>query len=208
LKKRAAFLFLALCGSAGASQLYNMTYISAISSPGFFVFDVNGTTQQLLCDQFLPNVTTQPYVAIGYTLADLLAPNINTTNLALANDPDRLHKYQEVAILDILAYNDPTLAPDVVRANRIIVDGSGPTTPGAAALLQFVATQNPANYPQLTNFIIFVGPVLNGATITQEQTGFPGGGTGGNVPEPGTAFLLSGGIFAGLLAKRRLASRS
>jgi len=189
-----------------------MSFVTAISSPGFFTFNVNGTIQELLCDQFAPNVTSQPYVAIGYTLADIAAPG-PIPNLALSSDPDRLHKYQEIAIIDLQAYANPsnsTLAGDAVRANRIIVDGSGPHTPGADQLLAFAASQNPANYPQLSSFIVFVGPVnVAGISITQEMTGFLGGGDtgggGGGVPEPSTAFLLGGGALAGLLAKKRLA---
>src|SRR5882724_12959512 len=154
-----------------------MLFLGAVSSPGFFIFDVNGTTELLLCDQFLPNVTTSHYQALGYSLADF-----SGTTLGLAGDPDALHKYQMVAILDLLAYANPSLAPDVVRANRIIVDGSGATTPGAAALLAFAQSANPADYPQLANFVILYNP------LTQEQTGFfgGGGGGGGGAPEPGT----------------------
>ena len=185
MKKRIITLFLILGSSASAAQVYNMFYLGAVSSPGFFNFTVNGEFQQLLCDQFSPNVTTQPYQALGYSLADL-----SGTTLGLQGDPQALHKYQEVAILDIQAYLNPTLAPDVVRANRIIVDGSGPTTPGAAALLAFVQNENPANY-NLTNFIILVG------ANTQEQTGFLQ-----HAPEPGTWILLGAGL-GGIVLKRR-----
>src|SRR3954452_4971508 len=153
-----------------------MLLIGSQANLGFFTFNVNGTSQQLLCDQFLPNVTTLQYQAVGYSLTDF-----SGTVLGMQGDPQALQKYQQVAILDLQAYANPSLAADVVRANRFIVDGSGPLTPGAQALLNFVQTQNPANYPQLASFLIFTNP------ITQEMTGFldTGGSTGG-VPEPAT----------------------
>jgi hypothetical protein len=171
-----------------------MLLLASAANVGFFVFDVNGTTQQLLCDQFLPNVTTQPYQATGYSLADL-----SGTTLFLQGDPQALHKYQEVAILDLQAYANPSLAADVVRANRFIVDGSGPMTPGSQALFDFVQTQNPANYPALSNFIILVNP------ITQEMTGFlDQGGSQGGVPEPGTWPLTAAAAVAlSCLMRRR-----
>ena len=175
-------LSLILAGSAWAAPVHNMFFLE-IDASGFFVFEVDGIIQRLLCDQFNPNVTTLPYKAVGYSLADL-----SGTTLGLAGDPNALHKYQEVAILDLLAYANPSLAADVVKANRIIVDGSGQGTPAVVDLLNFVATQNPADYPQLANFIIFVNP------ITQEQTGF--------VPEPRkVSFALFGVMVAAMLLK-------
>ena len=168
-----------------------MFFVSGIN-PGFFDFKVDGIDRLLLCDQFSPNVTTGPYLATGYSLAELAG----ATTLALFGDPLELFKYQQVAILDLQAYANPALAPDVVRANRIIVDGSGPHTPGADALLAFVQTQNPANYLQLANVIIFSNP------ITQEITGFFDTGGGGGVPEPSTLVLLGPGL-AGIVLKRR-----
>jgi len=177
LKKSIALLFLALGSSMWAAPVYTMLLVGSQANIGFFTFNVNGTSQQLLCDQFLPNVTTLQYQAVGYSLTDF-----SGTVLGMQGDPQALQKYQQVAILDLQAYANPSLAADVVRANRFIVDGSGPLTPGAQALLNFVQTQNPANYPQLASFLIFTNP------ITQEMTGFldTGGGSTGGVPEPAT----------------------
>lgn len=179
MRKYVVLAFLLLGNSAWGSQVYNLFFVSG-TNPGLFTFDVNGVQRQLLCDQFSPNVTTGPYQAIGYSLSELAG----ATTLALFGDPQELLKYEEVAILDLQAFADPSVAPDVVRANRIIVDGSGPHTPGADVLLAFVATQNPANYPQLDRFIIFSNP------ITQEVTGFSDG------PEPRTLILFGAGLLA------------
>lgn len=135
------------------------------TNPGFFTFLVNGVSKRLLCDQFAPNVTSLIYISSVATLADL-----SNTQLAANGDPQALLKYQQVAILDLLAYNDPSLAADVVRANRIIVDGQGQNLPHVQQLLDFVRAQNPANY-DLSGFKIYTSPIVNGARLTQEITG-------------------------------------
>ena len=171
-------LLLLISNSAWAAQITsNMFFLGGVN-PGFFKFSVDGVDERLLCDQFFPNVTSEPYVANVATLADLTG-----TTLVLAGDPDALRKYQEVAILDLLAYQDPSQAGDVVRANRIIVDGSGPSTPNALALLSFVEGQNPASY-DLSGFEIFVSQRIP----TQEMTGFP-------APEPGGLALLGAAVL-------------
>ena len=179
MKRQTILLVLLLAGtSAWASQITsNMFFLGGVN-PGFFKFSVDGVDEQLLCDQFFPNVTSQAYTANVATLADLTG-----TTLVLAGDPDALKKYQEVAILDLVAYRDPSQAGDVVRANRIIVDGSGPSTPNALALLSFVQGQNPANY-DLSGFEIFVSQRIP----TQEMTGFP-------TPEPGGLALLGAAVL-------------
>ena len=185
MRKKIVLLFL-LGSSAWGAQVYNFLFLRGVN-PGFFVFDVDGVERQLLCDQFAPNVTTLQYQAIGYSLNELAS----ATTLALFGDPQELLKYQLVAILALQAYADPSLAPDVVRANRIIVDGSGPHTPGADALLAFVQTQNPADYPQLADFIVFSNPT------TQEITGFL------FTPEPGTLGLFGAALVALAWMRRR-----
>jgi hypothetical protein len=144
LKKHIVLSFLLLGSSAWGAQVYNLFFLSG-TNPGFFTFDVNGVQRQLLCDQFAPNVTTLPYQAIGYSLNELAG----ATTLALFGDPQELLKYQRVAILDLQAYADPSLAADVVRANRIIVDGSGPHTPGAECLARIRANSESGQLPSV-----------------------------------------------------------
>jgi hypothetical protein len=188
MKKNVVLFFLLMGCPAWSSQVYNFFFLSG-TNPGFFTFDVNGVSQRLLCDEIFPNVTTLPYQAIGYSLSELAS----APTLALFGDPNELLKYEKVAILDLQAYLDPTLAGDVVRANRIIVDGSGPHTPGADTLLAFVDTQDPANYPQLGKFLIFSN------STTQEITGFLA-----DAPEPGNLGLVAA-VFLAIVFQRRLA---
>ena len=61
------------------------------------------------------------FTSTGYTLADIAAPGA-IPNLALSSDPDRLHKYQEVGILDLQAYMNPTLAPEIPVILRTEID--------------------------------------------------------------------------------------
>ena len=102
-------------------------------------------------------------------------------------------------MLALRAYADPTLAADVVRANRFIVDGVGPMTTQSTALLAAVQAQNPASF-NLTAFRIYASPVstINGLTgpITQEMVGIA-------IPEPGTLFLLGSGLIALALIRQR-----
>lgn len=153
-------LFGALLSTPAAWAVTAQMQMVSNSGSGVFVFSVNGQARKLFCTQFTPNATTSPYVANVATLANLAG-----STLALQNDPQALHKYQMVAILDLMALADPSIAVDVVRANRRIVDGVGPLTPAAQALYDFVLTANPANY-DLTGFKIYTN------AITQEVTGF------------------------------------
>jgi len=195
------FASLLLSSPAWSAQItVSMINIGAVQpQPNFFVFDINGVIRDLLCDQFVPNVTSERYTAKVATLDDL-------TDTALIRQGDSTalarQKYTWIAILDTLAYGNAALAPDVTRANRFIVDGSGPMTTLSTQLLEFAQMANPANF-NLTGFQIFV-PIRNDGSIfpTQEQTGIDNGGGGGGqgqVPEPTTAFLVSGGI-GGILA--------
>ena len=192
------FLLLFVTGSLGASQLQvTMSQVNQ-TSPGVFTFSVNGIIQQLLCDQFLPNATTLTYTSNVATLADLA-----NTQLVRNGDPAALLKYEQVAILDLQASADPTVASDVVRAARFIVDGSGPITPKTQQLLDFALAQNPANF-DLTGFRIYTSPLsMAGDPLTQEMTGV-------NVPEPSFAllFLIGFGVAIGNTAvKNRCAHR-
>jgi hypothetical protein len=164
-------------GSLGASQL-QMTMSLVSEDPGFSTFSIDGVIQQLLCDQFFPNATTLTYSSKVATLADLA-----NTQLFANGDPEALLKYEQVAILDLQAYADPTLAADVVMAARVIVDGSGPIPPKTRQLLDFALAQDPANF-DLTGFRLYTSPItMTGDRLTQEMTGFP-------IPEPSFAVLL------------------
>src|SRR5437868_4759862 len=66
---RALLCVILPASTAWAAQITaNMLYLTG-TNPGFFTFSVNGLDQQLLCDQFFPNVTTQSYVSRVATLA-------------------------------------------------------------------------------------------------------------------------------------------
>lgn len=201
--KNVIALFLLVGSPLGASQLEVNMFFLGETNLGFFTFSVNGVNQQLLCDQFLPNVTTLMYTSKVATLADLA-----NTQLVANSDPVALLKYEQVAILDLQAYADPTLAADVVRAARIIVDGSGPNPPKTQQLLDFARAQNPANY-DLTSFRIYTSPLTTtGDRLTQEMTGFPVpvGITGSPVPEPSSTVLLLigfGVLFGATVLKKR-----
>lgn len=181
--------FLLVSGSAWATTTSTLVFKQAITPVGFFLFSVDGVDRLLLCDQFFPNVTTEPYAATVATLADLSA-----TQLGRNGDPLALVKYQQVAILDLRAYADPTLAPDVVQAIRSIVDGQGVRSQVAIDLLKYAAAQNPANF-DLSGFKIFASGTARNPGA-QEQTGF-------FVPEPSTfGFVFLGGLM-GVAYKRR-----
>lgn len=174
-----------------------MHYQGSLGSPGFFDFDVNGVSTLTLCDQFNPAITTEPYYALIANLNDLTG-----TTLFLAGDPLALEKYTKVGLIALQAYLNPALAGDATWAMRYIVDGSGRITNGAQTLLDWVALQNPANYPQLANFKIYAPVMLPGYILpTQEQVGFDN-----PTPEPGTVVLIGGGLAAVLLVRRRRAN--
>ena len=150
-----------LAGQAGAVTA-NMQFLADVAgAAGVFDFNVNGQVKRMFCDQFLPNATTSPYVANVSTLDNL-------TGSVLAADPQALFKYQRVAILVLRAMADPSLAADVVRANRRFVDGVGPLTPGAQALYDYALAANPASF-DLSGFKIYTN------FTTQELTSFDTG---------------------------------
>jgi hypothetical protein len=167
-----------------------MFFRGAVTSPGFFLMEIDGVINPLLCDQFLPNVTTEPYQAIVATLDDLTG-----TTLERQGDPNALEKYQLVALINLRAYQDPSLAADAVRASRFVVDGFGPMPNSSLDLLAWAQAQDPADFAaELATFKIFANP------ITQELTGYI-------VPEPGTVFLIAGGLLS-LIAVRRFRASS
>ena len=185
-------LLLFVCGSLGATQLQVSMSLMGEIDPGFSTFSINGVTQQVLCDQFFPNATTLTYTSTVATLADLA-----NTQLFANGDPAALLKYEQVAILDLQAYADPTLAADVVRAARIIVDGRGPNPPQTQQLVDFALAQDPTNY-DLTSFRIYTSPLtMTGDRLTQEMTGFV-------VPEPSFAvlFLIGFGVVVCKIAPK------
>ncbi len=140
-----------------------MQFVSDAGGSGVFIFNVNGQLKRMFCTQFLPNATSSPYIANVFTL-----DNLTGTVLGMQGDPQALFKYQRVAILDLQALADPSLAVAVVKANRRIVDGMGPLTPEAQALYDFALAANAANY-DLSGFKIYTNP------ITQELSGFDTG---------------------------------
>jgi hypothetical protein len=182
------FAFAFFAGFVWADPIVTMQLQNSPGEPNIYQFLVNGSeTVSTLCDDALHSVTTNAYQATESTLN-----NLSGTLLQRNGDPQALLDYEDIAILDLQAFANPTditLIRNVVLAEWSITQGRTLRDPGAEAELSWVATQDPANY-NLQNFVIFSTP------NNQEQTGFPGGGPGGGpVPEPG-AWMLSG---AGLL---------
>jgi len=193
----------AFAGSSLGATIAQMQWISDGEGPGIFNFTVDGVLTRLLCNQFLPNAMTGPYLANVGTLADL-----GGTTLALRPDAQALQKYQQVAILNLWARIDPVLAIDAVLASRRIVDGTGPLGPGAQTLFDLVMLVNPADY-NLTGFRIYTGPFdRDGNPITQELTGFNDGGFDLTiVPEPSAMLLFGSGLAMIAVVVNRRRSR-
>jgi hypothetical protein len=143
-KKFIVVLFLALGSSAWGSQVFSMFFVGG-TNPGFFDFKVSGVDLLLLCDQLNPNVTTQPYNAIGYSLAELAG----ATTLALFGDPNALQNISRWRSLTCKHTRNPNLAPDLVRANRIIVEGSGPHTPWGRRFAEFRRHSESSQFPPI-----------------------------------------------------------
>jgi len=190
-------------GSASGTTIAQMQWISDGEGTGIFNFTVDGVLTRLLCDQFLPNAMTGPYMANVGTLAEL-----GDTTLGLRGDSQALQKYQQVAILNLWARIDPMLALDAVWVSRRIVDGTGPLGPGAQTLFDLVMLVNPADY-NLTGFRIYTGPLdRDGNPITQELTGFNDGGFDLTVvPEPSAMLLFGSGLAMIAVAGQRRRSR-
>lgn len=200
------FLALLLSCSAWSTVITQTLTNTGGLNPGFSIFTIDGVTgQRLLCDQFFPNITSSTYSSLVFGLADLTS----TSQVALIRAGNTLaqalEKYKLVALLDRMAYADTSLAADVVRANRVVVDGSGATTAQSMALLALAQTQAlTTTIAQLSDFRIYNSPLnLQGTgPVTQEMTGIIGGG-GGTIPEPGTMLLLGAGLAGIAMFRRR-----
>ena len=200
------FLALLLSCSAWSTVITQTLTNTGGVNPGFSIFTIDGVTgQRLLCDQFDPNITSSSYQSLVFGLADLTS----TSQVALIRAGNTLaqalDKYKLVALLDRMAYADASLAADVVRANRVVVDGSGATTAQSMALLALARTQAmTTTIAQLSDFRIYNSPLNIQGTgpITQEMTGIIGGG-GGTIPEPGTMLLLGVGLTGIAMYRRR-----
>jgi len=184
-----------LAGSASGATIAQMQWVSDGEGSGIFNFTVDGVLTRLLCDQFLPNAMTGPYMANVGTLTDL-----SGTTLALRGDSQALQKYQQVAIVNLWARLDLMLSVNAVHVSRRIVDGQGPLGQDAQTLFDLVMLANPADY-DLTGFRIYTNP------ITQELTGFEGGFDITVVPEPSAMMLFGSGLamiaIAGTRRRRR-----
>lgn len=211
--------------SWGALLTYHLT---GSTNPGFFIFTIDGVAnQKLLCDEFLPNVTSETYNSVVVTLADVAANNANAQLTTLRqfgiSDTIALTFYRYVAYLDALAYAAPvatqaSVAASVVQANRWMIDGlkdgktanfllggtaagTGPLPNAAQNLLTQVQSLAPGFAVDPT-FRIYTSPLMaNGTPLTQEQTGITGA-----VPEPVSALYLGLGLVAmGLFRKSKAA---
>ena len=206
-------LFLALLLSCSAwSTVITQTLVNTGGvNPGFSIFTIDGVTgQRLLCDEFLPNITSSSYQSLVYGLADLTSSSdVSFIRPGSGNTlAQAIEKYKIVALLDRMAYANPANAADVVRANRRVGGSSMVTTANSDLLLaQATALALTTSIAQLSDFRIYNSPLLNASQpalgrLTQEMTGIIGGG-GGNIPEPGTMLLLGAGLAGIAMFRRR-----
>jgi hypothetical protein len=176
-----------------AATIAQMQFVSDYGGSGVFKFTVDGVLKDLYCDQWEPNAMTGPYLAAVSTLADL-----TETYLGIHDSTNALQKYQQIAILNLIARADPSSAVAAVRAARHITDPDHTgLTPAAQALYDYALAQNPANF-DLTGFRIYY------REGTQEVTGFNDGfNLEIDTPEPSAFALFGSGIAAIAFFRRR-----
>lgn len=180
-------------GVVSADGVVGMQLMSSPGQPSIYDFLVNGSPLQLLCDDALHSIDNIPYTAMEDTLSDL-----GGTLLYRNGDPQALWDYEEIAMLDLRVLADPSLIRDVITAIWSITSGREARDPGAAAMIDWVTTQNPATY-DLTGFRIFASP------DHQEQIGFVDSSVGPSAPEPAPWQILGTGmVLLFLLRPHRL----
>lgn len=131
--------------------------------PDIYDFLVDGSPVQLLCDDAIHGIITTPYQATEHTLS-----NLTGTLLQRNGDPNSLLDYQHIAMLDLIALQNPTDIPLIATVEDAIWSITQDRQVGgadAASLLAEVDSENPANV-DMSGFVIFATP------DGQEQTGF------------------------------------
>jgi hypothetical protein len=186
--------FLVLAPRAQADLLPMTVTMQLLNSPGqpnTYQFLVDGTTIfNTFCDDAAHPISSIPYTATETDFSDLTG-----TLLDRQGDPNALLDYERIAILDLQALADPSIVGDVVIASWAITQNrrTRAGTVGAQNLIDWVWTQNPANY-DLSGFVIFA------TTTDQEQTGF--------VPEPSSWILCGTAVVCFLYLIRRGSPRT
>ncbi len=116
---------------------------------GFSHFVVNGVEMDLLCDDAL-----RPLDFSWTALESSLTDNLFSTLLGRQGDMQTLEKYQWIAILSLQAYQDPSIASDIVDAIRYVTDPTRYLTGSTSVWLAWVEQQNPAKF-KLDGFRVF-----------------------------------------------------